>query len=254
MTVFRQLSIALNLAAILCFPIAENLVAQEIPTLNISPQDISDNTVLEFSKPATVRIIKPNSAGSGVIIDRQGNVYSVLTNWHVVESQNPLVLTADDKQHQLVELPQQIGDADLAILQFYSEVEYPVAKAETQMPEVGETVYIAGFPMATANDENTLDWGNRAFYLTQGEISIIPSKSLLQGYGFGYTNDTQPGMSGSPIFNDRGRLIGIHGRGKYRDPAFGVYVFEDGSEPNPEQLERSIESSWGIPINIYLNY
>ena len=60
-------------------------------------------------------------------------------------------------------------------------------------------------------------------------------------------------MSGSPIFNTDGFLVGIHGRGKYRDPGFGVYIFEDGSEPSPAQLEQMIEASWGIPIGIYSN-
>ena len=59
-------------------------------------------------------------------------------------------------------------------------------------------------------------------------------------------------MSGSPIFDARGKLVGIHGRGKYRDPSFGVYIFEDGSEPQPKELKLMVESSWGIPITTYL--
>jgi hypothetical protein len=87
--------------------------------------------------------------------------------------------------------------------------------------------------------------------LIEGEVSIVPVKSLPQGYRLGYTNDTKIGMSGSPIFNDAGLLVAIHGRGKYRDPGFGVYIFEDGSEPPPEQLEQMVKSSWGIPIEVY---
>ncbi|MEZ2229784.1 MAG: hypothetical protein ACBR12_15185 [Microcoleus sp.] len=77
-------------------------------------------------------------------------------------------------------------------------------------------------------------------------------KSLTQGYSLGYTNEVKIGMSGSPIFNAKGLLVGINGRGKYRDPNFGVYAFEDGSEPTPELLEKMVKSSWGIPISIYL--
>lgn len=228
--------------------------AQLVPTRNVTPAsnlkgDI-DAQLHQLCQSATVRVIKADSAGSGVIINRQGNIYSVLTNWHVVDSSNPLILTADDQQHQLLEAPQQLGNADLALLQFYSEVEYPVPQISTTMPQIGDTVYAAGFPLEI-NESSSLDLGNAAFRLTQGQISVIPVKSLPQGYQLGYTNDTAIGMSGSPIFNPQGLLVAIHGRGKYRDPGFGVYIFEDGSEPPPEQLEQMIQSSWGIPISTY---
>ncbi|WP_229641051.1 S1 family peptidase [Waterburya agarophytonicola] len=226
-------------------------IAQEVPTWNISPEAIDRSETLRLYQTKTVRVVKADSAGSGVIISREGNIYSVLTNWHVVDSSNPVILTADDLEHQLINPPQHLRDADLAVLQFYSEVDYPTATIAAQLPQVGDTVYAAGFPLAIANNENTLNLGNKAFRLTQGEVSIIPAKSLPQGYRLGYTNDTKVGMSGSPVFNAQGLLVAIHGRGKYRDPGFGVYLFEDGSEPTSEQLEQMIESSWGIPISVY---
>ena len=226
-------------------------IAKEVPTRNVSPEANRNSEIYQLCQSATVRVVKAESAGSGVIISREGNTYSVLTNWHVVNSSNPVILTADDRQHQLVKPPQQLGDADLALLQFSSAVEYPTAEIETEMPQIGDTVYAAGFPLAIGEIENSLDLGNEAFRLIQGEVSIIPVKSLPQGYRLGYTNETEMGMSGSPIFNAEGLLVAIHGRGKYRDPSFGVYIFEDGSEPPPEQLEQMIESSWGIPISIY---
>lgn len=230
---------------------SKSVFAQTIPTVDILPESIRNSNILQLSQPITVRIVKANSAGSGVIIGRVDNVYSVLTSWHVVESSNPLILTVDDNRHQLIDPPQHLGDADLAIVQFYSDIEYPLAQIASQTPQIGDTVYAAGFPLIIGTNENTLDLGNKAFRITQGEVSIIPLKSLPQGYRLGYTNDTKPGMSGSPVLNAQGLLVGIHGRGKYRDPGFGVYIFEDGSEPSPEQLEQMIESSWGIPISIY---
>ncbi len=224
--------------------------AQSVPTVNLLPEASRDREIYQQCQSATVRVIKADSAGSGVIINRNGNTYSVLTNWHVVDSSNPRILTVDNQQHQLVKAPQQLGDADLALLQFDSEVEYPVAQLETTMPQIGDTVYAAGFPLEIAQS-NSLDLGNKAFRFTQGKVSIIPVKSLPQGYQLGYTNDTEMGMSGSPIFNAEGLLVAIHGRGKYRDPGFGVYIFEDGSEPPAEQLEQMIKSSWGIPIGNY---
>lgn len=224
------------------------VLAQSAPTLDILPE--ANNGIYQMFKSATVRVIKAESAGSGVIIAREDNIYSVLTNWHVVDSSNPIILTVDDEQHQLVEAPRQIANADLALLKFFSEVEYPIALIQPTMPEIGDQVFAAGFPL-TINETSSLDLGNQAFRLTPGKISVIPVKSMPQGYQLGYTNETEIGMSGSPIFNEDGALIAIHGRGKHRDPSFGVYLFEDGSEPDPEQLEKMIESSWGIPLSAY---
>ena len=224
------------------------VLAQSVPTLDILPE--AKNGIYQMFKSATVRIVKANSAGSGVIIAREDNIYSVLTSWHVVDSSNPIILTVDDNQHQLVEMPRQIGKADLALLKFSSKVEYPIALIQPTMPKIGDLVFAAGFPL-TINEASSLDLGNEAFRLTPGKISVIPVKSMPQGYQLGYTNETEIGMSGSPIFNEDGALIAIHGRGKYRDPGFGVYLFEDGSEPSPEQLEKMIESSWGIPLSAY---
>ena len=216
-----------------------------------APVNLLSEEFYQKCQSTTVRIVKTDSAGSGVIIAREGNFYSVLTSWHVVNSSNFFILTADDRQHQLTNPPQQLGDADLAVLKFYSESEYPTATIRSQIPQVGDTVYAAGFPLSIEGDRNSVRLGNEAFRLIEGEVSIVPDRSLPQGYRLGYTNDTEMGMSGSPIFDTDGLLVGIHGRGKYRDPGFGVYSFEDGSEPSPEQLERMIESSWGIPISIY---
>ena len=226
----------------------QGVLAQSVPTLDILPE--ANNGIYQMFKSATVRVVKADSAGSGVIIAREDNIYSVLTNWHVVDSSNPIILTVDNEQHRLVEAPRQVGNADLALLKFSSQVEYPIALIQPTMPKIGDQVFAAGFPL-TINEASSLELGNQAFRLTPGKISVIPVKSMPQGYQLGYTNETEIGMSGSPIFNEDGALIAIHGRGKHRDPGFGVYLFEDGSEPDPEQLEKMIESSWGIPLSAY---
>lgn len=234
-------------------PSLKTSVAQNVPTTYILPENNDRSDIYRLTQSKTVRVVKADSAGSGVIIGKQENIYTVLTNWHVVDPDNsPTILTADDQQHQLVRPPRHIGNLDLAILQFQSTIQYPTAEISTKIPTVGEKVYAAGFPLTIGKIENTVSLGNQAFRLTQGKILIVPAKSFLEGYRLGYTNDTQQGMSGSPIFDGRGKLVGIHGRGKYRDPSFGVYIFEDGSEPQPKELKLMVESSWGIPITTYL--
>lgn len=171
--------------------------------------------------------------GTGVIIYQDDEMYSVLTNWHVIGTEHRLqVTTADGKTH-LLHSPQQLGNVDLAIAQFDSDDTYQVATVATEASQVGEKVYTAGFPLYDREiTSDKIDRGADSFRLIQGEISLIPPQSLPKGYHLGYTDETEMGMSDGPIFNTR-FLIGIHGRGKYRDPSFGVYTFASGSRTKP---------------------
>ncbi|MEM7595545.1 MAG: serine protease [Cyanobacteria bacterium P01_A01_bin.83] len=232
------------------------VLTQTIPGY-VLPDDTYSQDIYKLAQSSTVRIIQDNTAATGVIIYQQGQVYTVLTNWHVVETDSVFqIMTADGKTYQLLQPPQQLGNFDLAMVQFRSAEPHQVAIVATKDPKVGEKIYAAGFPLYEQDDSSvtTIPLGTEAFRLTQGEVSLIPPKSLPDGYHLGYTNDTKIGMSGGPIFNSKGFLVGVHGRGKYRDPDFGVYTFEDGSEPSPQMLETMIESSWGIPISTYLQF
>lgn len=229
------------------------VLAQTVPSY-VLPDDTFDRDIYQLAQSTTVRIVRGNTSGTGVIIHQEEQTYTVLTSWHVVgDGDSITVITTDGNSYQLADSPQQIGDLDLGIVQFNSQSGYEVATLATDAPQMGEKIYAAGFPLYEADGlSDTIYRGAEAFRLTQGEISLIPPKSLPEGYFLGYTNDTEIGMSGGPIFNSKGFLIGVHGRGKYRDPSFGVYTFADGSEPSPTMLEKMIESSWGIPISTYL--
>jgi serine protease Do len=191
-----------------------------------------------------------SAAGSGVIVGRSRSLYTVLTNWHVVSLGEavPIALTADGQRHRLLNV-RQIGRADLALAQFRSDLNYAVGEIAPAV-EVGEAVYAAGFPMYRSGSlEPTLALGVGNFSLTQGQVTLRLPKPLDQGYGLGYSNEVVVGMSGGPIFNQRGQLVGVNGRVKDRDPGFGAYVFEDGTEPEAALLERLARSSLGIPVD-----
>lgn len=229
--------------------------AQTVPSY-VLPDDTFSQDIYQLAQSTTVRIVRENISGTGVIINRQGQTYTVLTSWHVVGKEGAIaVTTTDENLHQLLNPPQQVGDLDLGIVQFDSQQDYEVATLATDTPQVGEKIYAAGFPLYEADGlTDTIYQGTKAFRLTQGEISLIPPKPLPEGYFLGYSNDTEIGMSGGPIFNTKGFLVGVHGRGKHRDPSFGVYTYADGSEPSSEMLRTMIESSWGIPIAAYLQF
>lgn len=236
------------------------LVTALAPVALTSPP--AENTNIQnLARLTTVRILTPTASGSGAIVQRQGQTYTVLTSWHVVGFSNShTIATPDGQQYSLVGSPRQLGNTDMGIVQFRVGAtlggvfpEYQVAPISTQAVVVGEPVFAAGFPMYHKGTlTTTFDLGVRAFRFTTGEVSLLLPKSLYQGYRLGYTNDIEVGMSGGPIFNSRGQIVGINGRVKHRDPDFGVYAFEDGTEPPPEMLEQMVNSSWGIPITTYL--
>jgi len=201
--------------------------------------------VENLARQATIRIKTAKSSGSGAIVQRQGQTYTVLTSWHVVafDKGDRTIITGDGQIHPLLGVPQRLGDTDLAIAKFRSAIEYQVAPIGAQSAVVGEPLLAAGFPADSG-----------ALAVAQGFVKLLLPKSLPQGYSLGYTNEVKIGMSGGPIFNAKGFLVGINGRGKHRDPGFGVYTFEDGSEPTAELLEKMVKSSWGIPISTYLQF
>lgn len=228
--------------------------SSEILTSRLPPVAVP---VPEIARQVTVRILTEPGLGSGVIINRQGQTYTVLTCYHVVENSyynQYTVLTSDGQSHQAQWLKfTQFPNLDLALVQFTSNQSYQVANIDLQPLTTGELVYAAGFPNWSWPDRNsplsTKDWGNKAYNLTVGKVGMLLERSLLQGYQLGYTNEVENGMSGGPVFNQYGRLIGINGRLKYPFQGIDVFKFEDGTFPS-EDLFRQMEAlSWAIPIS-----
>ncbi|WP_407890541.1 tetratricopeptide repeat-containing serine protease family protein [Scytonema sp. NUACC26] len=143
-----------------------------------------------------------SSSGSGVIVEHRGQIYTVLTNHHVVEDGSGSyysVLTADGRMHSAQWLRStQFGTLDLALVQFTSHLNYKVVTfGNSNVLAVGDSVYAAGFPswhfIKEGNTitalEDTRDWGVRAFRLTTGTVRMYAERSLQGGYQLGYTND-----------------------------------------------------------------
>lgn len=262
-------SLVVNLGAIATFSaeilppknqsILTDLEKPENPKLsqNITVNNIS---VSEVARQVTVRIFSNSSAGSGVIISRQGQVYTVLTCDHVLnekDSNSYTILTSDGQTYPAKKLAySQFGDKDLAVVQFISPQSYQVAEmGNSDSLGMGEVVYAAGFPnwylINPKAIESTRDWGMRAFRLTRGNVEMISDRSLPRGYQLGYTNEIENGMSGGPVLDKNGRLIGINGRLKFPPQGIAVYRFADGTMPSAAAFQRMESLSWAIPITTF---
>ncbi|MEP6521098.1 serine protease [Microcoleus vaginatus DQ-U2] len=242
-----------------------NLLAfASTPLSKDRPDNVSQNSpqlepsVASVARQVTVRIFTSPGAGSGVIIDRQGQTYTVLTCAHVANASGNgsyRVLTPDGQTHLAFRqrIPALQG-IDLALVRFESQTPYRVAVlGNFEEISIGEPVYISGFPNYQERDTNALevtyDWGTKAFHLTTGNISmLLLDRSLHRGYKLGYTNATKGGMSGGAVLDRQGRLIGIHGRGKQTIQGISAFRLADGTMPSPELYEQMSGLSWAIPI------
>jgi S1-C subfamily serine protease len=213
-------------------------------------------SVPEIAQKITVRILTDTDMGSGVIIERRGHRYTILTNHHVVqksEQNHYEILTPDGRTHLGRWLrSQQFGNLDLALVEFSSNQSYQVAEiGNSNTLSVGDAVYAAGFPnwhFEPGLAEDTRDWGLKAYRLTQGRLEMLSRKPLESGYQIGYSNNIETGMSGGPILNQNGELIGVNGRQKYPLIGIDAFMFSDGSRPSEVEAERMVPLSWGIPI------
>jgi tetratricopeptide (TPR) repeat protein len=210
-----------------------------------SVQAISKAEISKTAQNITVMIQdaqNPKISGSGVIIKREGQTYTVLTAQHVVQSPtNFKVMTPDGKQHLVIQGSiKAFPEIDLALIQFASTEAYSIAKmGNSDQSSLGTASFVAGFPGTTVvRSEPT-------FYFTSGEIAANANRPLKDGYAIAYNNPTLPGMSGGPVLNENGELIGIHGRA------------ESTAIPQNMQLRDDIyvlktEFNYAVPINTFL--
>ncbi len=80
------------------------------------------------------------------------------------------------------------------------------------------------------------------------------NRPLEEGYQIGYTNNIETGMSGGPILNQQGYLVGINGRLKYPSGGIDTFKFTDGKFPRWSEFQQMEMLSWGIPIKTVLGF
>jgi tetratricopeptide (TPR) repeat protein len=199
------------------------------PAVAKSPIEIGDT-----AKAITVLITEPNSQGSGVILQRQGDVYTILTAAHVVRAKTKYkITTSDDRSYEVISssIRPATGNIDLAVVKFKSTATYPTAKlGNCNLLKIGMDLYVAGFPATTRVLTQSL------LVFREGKVSANSNKSFDAGYSLVYSNDTLPGMSGGAVLNSEGELVAIHGRG-------------DRQERNNGEIGAKTGFNVGIPIN-----
>lgn len=198
------------------------------------------NPIRQLAQGVTVQIISPNSRGSGVIIARKGNIYTIITNAHVIDNpESYQIQTPDGQKHSvtIISRGNSLEGNDLAILEFQSANPYqvvPLAANPNLSPN--QPIFATGFP----HDSTEL-------VITQGKITLLSPKPFVGGYQVGYDVEIKPGMSGGALLNQNGELIGINGLTPY--PILeDAYTYQDGSRPNNQQIKNYQQVSFAVPI------
>lgn len=241
----------LNLALISksCSTLKEQIIIKDIVT-----------DLLPFAQAITVKINLDGGFGSGVLIGRQGKIYTIVTNAHVIRNdKSPYYIETFDGNiydAEVLDLETMITDQDIAILKFYSPtIVYPIAQ-KGKLPQKDDFVLTVGFTQKQLeniqNEENSKP-NKPQFEILTGKITFVLDKPLKEGYQIGYSNPVIEGMSGGAILNQKGELVGINGMRAY--PILGdPYIYDDDTIPNESLRELMIKSSWGIPITQILHY
>ena len=187
---------------------------ESIGLTRASRKSLNEATLRQIANEITVEIIaEDRKYGSGIIVASYENQYTVVTNEHVVFSGNSIRIVAHDGQaYDAQKLPLiNSEEFDLAILQFSSNTRYLVAdyNASQYNSIVGDIVFASGYPAT----EDTSEYSE--FTFVSGQIGMITNAFIEGGYQIGSTLDLEKGMSGGPLLNADGEVIGINGMHKY---------------------------------------
>jgi serine protease Do len=256
------IAIVIAIVGVVGWEIRTRMLANKNISIPSSPvvSETQNLTVEGIAKKVTVRILTEFAPGSGVTIGRKGDTYTILTCHHVIaETKKGVyqVLLSDGNIYPArVKSTPKLRGLDLALVEFESASTYQVVKLGRSTELVADSsVYAAGFPnhyiVNVDRIEDTSDWGLRAFKMASGKVGSISPQSLPEGYSLGYTSEVASGMSGGPVFNDKGELIGINGRLKYPVQGIDAFILADGTKPSVEMFQQMEALSWAIPIATY---
>lgn len=210
-----------------------------------APSDTKTATATPNSKPTqsaqsaqdiytiasqTTVLIEGQNPGSGVILAKANNTYYVLTAKHVVATPDQYqIIVAGGKAYDIdANKIKRLSKLDLAIVEFTSNQNYPVAQVgNSDQVKQGANIYVSGWPIPDQAISKPTQ------IVTEGQVVGLQADDK-DGYGLLYGNNTAPGMSGGPVLNADGQLVGIHGR------AAG------------NQTSGKVGINLGIPINLFL--
>ena len=197
-----------------------------------------------IARQITVKVYAGDRRGSGTLIAKRGQKYTVLTNAHVANKSNTYRIVTSDGRTHTAKCAQPLTqgtcgskDRDLALLEFTAPQSYAIPQwGDSDRLQPGEQMYSAGFPFE-----------QQQLKIDRSTLSMLSAKPLQGGYRIGFGISTAQGMSGGPLLNSSGQLLGIIGFGS--EPILNNgYQYQDGSRPEAAVIKQLRKSSFAIPI------
>jgi S1-C subfamily serine protease len=206
---------------------AEELPTAEEPVVEVAPTVISVETavdalesqiiaVYQEAAPAVVNItnrsyvydrfmgtIPQEGSGSGFVYDADGHI---VTNYHVVENAEELLVTLPDGQTYEAEIVGSDATNDLAVLRVVGAegLPEPLAIGDSDNLQVGQFVLAIGNPFGL---EQTLTTG---VVSALGRVIESPEDNRFIGEAIQTDAAINPGNSGGPLLDLSGRVIGVN--------------------------------------------
>jgi len=207
--------IALTVAVLLgTLPVATNGVADDDVNQAVLKAEADRIAAMDKAKVAVLAIFSSSGrgGGSGVVISPDGYA---LTNFHVAKPCGNAMKCgmADGRLYDAVI----VGidpTGDVALIKLFGRDDFPHAEmADSDRARAGDWVFAMGNPFLLATDfQPTVTYG----ILSGVHRYQYPAGTILE-YADCLQTDASinPGNSGGPLFDARGRLLGINGRGSF---------------------------------------
>jgi S1-C subfamily serine protease len=147
--------------------------------------------------------IPQEGTGSGFVYDTEGHI---VTNYHVVENAEELLVTLSDGQTYEAEVVGSDATNDLAVLRVVGakELPEPLTIGDSDSLEVGQFVLAIGNPFGL---EQTLTTG---VVSALGRVIESPEDNRFIGEAIQTDAAINPGNSGGPLLDLSGRVIGVN--------------------------------------------
>ncbi|MGF1675960.1 MAG: tetratricopeptide repeat protein [Rivularia sp. (in: cyanobacteria)] len=277
-TEMRKLSWGIPISTVLAQVDRDVLTAYKLPLPKSSvsvPEGEYTGWLGELEQKAkqfTVRIDSSSTAnGSGIIIAKEGNTYTVLTSAHVLcereDATKPCgeykykILASDGNPYSVDKNSIKIEEGvDLAVVKFNSLQNYQIATIANYNPNDEDFIFSAGYPRLQNDSpwrftvglifdkETGLLNTSQSDFQNNDSDGLLSGSSLTGGYELVYSSITYGGMSGGPVLDSEGRVIGIHGKAE-GEQAKDEKIGDCGVN---YKCQVKIGYSLGVPVSTFL--
>lgn len=240
-------------------------VGLSIPSPAFSMYDFDEYILL---KKVTVVMLTPGSSGSGAIIGKHGDVYTLLTAAHVIKGLGQgeelfIESLTSGRRYPAISHYTPNRQIDLAIVRFKSREAFNIAPLAAFFP--------TGNNRSFRKSGITDTWNVARFYGIVYGVSAPTGSTKMRlprlekfdlrerasgnqlGLEFVYSASTVPGMSGSPILGDQEwKCLSANETTEISGP-IALVAIHARSEEYPGLQSRS-GTSLGVPVDLLKNY